>query len=331
MCAAIFTRIFPRNAPPLSTGLNTYLATHSAWGAIALPVRSRLYVRQIDVPKLAAKHGWEFRTKHALAVELITWLVTTLRAMKCLSPVWVAMDGAYAARPCLRPLLQLGVTVVSRLRRDAKLFDLPPERQPQQRGAPRKYGNHRIDLAKRAGQRRGWTSLTYPCRGQEVARQYKTFLATTMLIGGPIRVVIIKYDDGNWAPYFCTDATATPLDILTAVTDRWAIEEHFHDVKEVCGAGQQQVRNVWSNLGCWQLGQWLFTLVELASWDRPATSLIDRADRPWDNQHRRPSHADRRRAITQEMLHEEFLQALPATPDLLQFRDRLQSLIKLCL
>ena len=31
-------------------------------------------------------------------------------------------------------------------------------------------------------------------------------------------------------------------------------------MKEIWGAGQQQVRNVWSNIGCWHLNQWLHTL-----------------------------------------------------------------------
>jgi hypothetical protein len=34
-----------------------WLATHPMWGAIALPLRSLLYVRKIDVPKLAEKYG----------------------------------------------------------------------------------------------------------------------------------------------------------------------------------------------------------------------------------------------------------------------------------
>ena len=33
-----------------------WLATHLAWGVIALPLRSMLYVREIDVPKLAHKY-----------------------------------------------------------------------------------------------------------------------------------------------------------------------------------------------------------------------------------------------------------------------------------
>ena len=58
-----------------------------------------------------------------------------------------------------------------------------------------------------------------------------------------IRVVLVRFNDGNWAPYFCTDTAATAREILETVADRWAIEEVFYDVKEVCGAGQQQIRS----------------------------------------------------------------------------------------
>ena len=306
------------------------LVSHSMWGVIALPLRSLLYVRQVDLPALKAKHDWEFRTKHQLAVELVSWCVATLRSLQCLVKVWVVADGAYAAKPFLRPLLALGVTVVSRLRKDAALFDLPPEPAPKQRGRPRTYGLNRITLALRAKHPEGWASITYRCRGHQVTRQYKTFPATTELTGGQIRVVIVRYDDNSWAPYFCTDVTVSARDILETVADRWAIEECFHDVKDVCGAGQQQVRNVWSNLGCWNLNQWLFTLVNLATWDLEKSALTDRTNHPWDNPHRRPSHADRRRTIVREMLHGEFLHTLPDGPDPIQFLDRIRALLELC-
>ena len=35
-----------------------WLAKHPAWGVMALPLRSLLYVRQIDVPELADKYAW---------------------------------------------------------------------------------------------------------------------------------------------------------------------------------------------------------------------------------------------------------------------------------
>ena len=116
---------------------------------------------------------------------------------------------------------------------------------------------------------------------------------------------------------------------MEAVAARWAIEEHFHEVKEGWGAGQQQVRNIWSNIGCWHLNQWMYTLVEICSWDVPKSELIDRRARPWDNPDRRPSHADRRRAISREMLHTEFLAALPRTPNNDKFRTLVEALVSL--
>ena len=302
-----------------------WLATHPWWGVIALPLRSMLYVREVDVPKLAEKHDWEFRTKHQLGVELLTWFIQAIRALGVEAKVWLAVDGAYAARPFLLPVLELGIVVVSRLRKDACLFDLPS----QDSHGNRLYGKNKISLAKRAGHRQGWSTITYPCRGAWVTRQYKTFLATSRLISGEIRVVIVRFEDGGWAPYFCTDASAEVGDILETVAARWAIEEHFHDVKEVWGAGQQQVRNVWSNIGCWHLNQWMYTLVELCCWDVDKSELSDRSDRPWDNADRRPSHADRRRSISQEMLGKQFLAALPHGPKHRKLRTLFQDLIAL--
>lgn len=307
-----------------------WLARHPLWGVIALPLRSLLYVRQVDVPKLDEKYGWEFQTKHQLGAELVAWFVETLRSLGILSPVWVVVDGAYAACPFLDPVVGVGAVVVSRLRKDAALYDLPPERKPGQRGRPRKYGD-KLSLAKRAAHPQGWLSLTYNCRGVEVTRPYKTFLALSHLTDGLIRVVLVRFEDGGWVPYFCTDPTADVRDILEAAAARWALEEHFHDVKEVWGAGQQQVRSVWSNIGCWHLNQWLFTLVELCSWDQAKAALTDRSDRPWDNAARRPSHADRRRAIAREMLRKQFPTTLPTTPELQKLRDLAETLFSLCI
>jgi hypothetical protein len=304
-----------------------WLARHPVWGVIALPLRSLLYVREVDVPKLAEKYAWEFRTKHQLGVELLSWFKQMLRVLGVKSKLWLAVDGAYAVRPFLRPVLGLEFVVVSRLRKDARLFDLPPEGSH----GNRIYGKNKLSLAKRAAHRQGWETIRYDCRGSEVTRQYKTFVATSQLVSGQIRVVLVRFEDDSWAPYFCTDTSAEVRDILEAVAARWALEEQFHDVKEVWGAGQQQVRNVWSNVGCWNLNQWMYTLVELCSWDVPKSKLTDRRARPWDNPDRRPSHADRRRAISRKMLHEKFLAALPRTPNERKFRTLFDALISLAI
>lgn len=305
------------------------LAAHPVWGMIALPLLSRLYVRSKDVPDLEKKYGWQFETKHQMLVDLVIVFLRVARSLGMKCKVWLAVDGAYAARTVLRPLFEQGVIVFSRLRKDAALFDVPTSPKVKQRGRPRLYGHNRMCLTKRAASRGGWESITYHCRGSEVTRQYKSFLATSRLVGGVIRVVIVRFEDGGWAAYFCTDPQLSVLNILETVAARWAIEEHFHDVKEVWGAGQQQVRNVWSNVACWHLNQWMYTLVELACWDVPQTELIDRGGRPWDNPNRRPSHADKRRSIAKQMLKQRFFACLPKRPEFAKIRRSIADLISL--
>lgn len=306
------------------------LGKHPLWGILALPLRSLLYVREQDVPALQQKYGWEFRTKHELLVDLVEWFVGIVRGMELQCAIWLAVDGAYAARPVLQPLIEQGVVIFSRLRKDAVLYELPQQPKPGQRGRPRIYGAERISLAKRAAHKCGWQTIAYVCRGVEVTRQYKSFLATCPMTGGVIRVVIVRFEDRGWAAYFCTNPDVSIRDLLETVAARWAIEEHFHDVKEVWGAGQQQVRNLWSNIACWNLNQWMYTLVELATWDSSHAELVDRSDRPWDCPSRRPSHADRRRTIARNMLEERFLATLPDSPETEKFKRLIADVVQLC-
>ena len=67
-----------------------------------------------------------------------------------------------------------------------------------------------------------------------------------------------------------------------------------------------QLRRVWSNVGALNLNLWVHTLVEVWAWGRPAEEVRDRRDRPWDDPERRPSHADRRKALQRAMVGEEF-------------------------
>ena len=99
------------------------LVTHKAWGTIALPLLARLYVRKKDLPGIDPKHRPAFRTKLELAVELLRWAKPWLGLLKL--PIWVVADGAYAKREFLKPAKSLGMTVVSRLRKDAALRTCP--------------------------------------------------------------------------------------------------------------------------------------------------------------------------------------------------------------
>jgi hypothetical protein len=278
------------------------LVGHSLWGVIALPLLARLYVRRKNLGGIDPRHRPPFRTKLELAVELMRWAVTWLGFLG--RRVWVVADGAYAKAPFLKPMQSLGVTVVSRLRKDAALWDVPQPR-PGRRGRPRVYGEQRVALAKRAGQRRGWARGTFILYGKETAKRYKTFVATWRPAGGVIRVVVVD-EPAGWVAYFCTDPTAGVADILGCVADRFSLETAFRDCKEVVGAGQQQVRFVWASVGAFHICLWTFTMTEVWAWGRCEAGLVGhRSASPWDVEPRRPSHADKRRAWRREMLGEE--------------------------
>jgi hypothetical protein len=143
-----------------------------------------------------------------------------------------------------------------------------------------------------------------------------------------LRVVLVREED-RWVPFFCTDPTATVADILEAAADRGAIEQTNKDVKEVWGAGQQQLRNVHANVGAFHLNAWMHTVVEAWAWGRSAEELVDRRRSPWDDPKRRPSHADKRKALQREVLRQEIEAVLSEPPDTQRFRQLAEKLLDL--
>src|SRR5262249_25875224 len=195
-----------------------------------------------------------------------------------------------------------------------RLWDVPPSgRRPGQRGPLPTYGKKRICLAKRAGQTRGWQQVRCVQYGEEVTKTVKTFLATWRPAGGAIRVVLVKEED-DWLPFFSTDPAVGAQEVLEAVADRNAQEQMNKDVKGGWGGGPQQVRNVHSSEGCFNLCLWMYSLVEAWAWDKEEDELANRSDSPWDSEPRRPSHSDKRKALQREILRSEIEAALSGAP-----------------
>jgi hypothetical protein len=306
-----------------------WVVRHPRWGTIGLPLLAWLYVRQKDLPTIPPRYGWTFQTKLALALRLVQWLIGGARLLG--KPVWVVVDGGYTKAPFLKPALAAGVVIVGRLRKDAALRAVPPPVRPGQRrgrGRPRTYGRPRISLAKRAGQKRGWQTIEAVLYGERVQKTIKTFVATWPSVGGVLRVVLVQ-EAHRWLPFFCTDIHATAVEILEAVAARSSIEQDFHDLKEVEGLGQQQVRNVWANVAVYHLNLWAHTLVELWAWTKRKKDLCDRQASPWDDALRRPSHADKRKALQRHSLHEAFSRTGPGQRLTRKFQRLVQSLIHL--
>ena len=305
------------------------LARHPRDGTIALPLLASLYIRRTDIAKLPEERQRPFQTKLQMAARQLACAACWDWASPArFQERWVAVDGGYAARPFLDEARRRDFFVVGRLRRDAALRTLPPARRPGQRGRPRIYGEGRISLARRAGRREGFEPVACQQYGETVAKTVKTFLATWGPARGVIRVVVVREEDG-WLAFFCTKPEATPAEILEAAADRNAIEQGFKAAKEVWGAGEQQVRNVHASEGCFNLNLWMMSFVEAWAWGRPEEELAGREDSPWDSQPRRPSHADKRKAMRREALRQEIEEALAGRPTKAQIREMAERLLAL--
>ena len=307
----------------------SWVLRHRLWGTIGLPLLAALYVRQKDIAAIPRGLRWQFQTKLQQGADLVSWAAGI--AVSAGKRLWVVADGAYAKRPFLKPMLKLGVVVVSRLRKDAHLNTLPPKLRKGQRrgpGKPRKYGKKRISLAKRAAARRGWKTIECVQYGQRVVKKYKSFLATYRPAYGLIRVVIVQEATGPQF-FFCTDPDASVVEILETFADRAAIEQDFHDLKVIWGIGKQQLRHLWANIGAYHLNLWMHALVELWAWAKSKGEICDRRDSPWDDPGRRPSHADRRKALRRSILQHEYLSLVRCGRAARKIADFAQQLVKL--
>jgi len=303
------------------------VAKHPRWGPIALPLHSSLYVRRKDLPQILPEYAWTFRTKLELAAEqleeLQPWVQDAFAERR------VVVDGGYAKKPFLCRARQAGFTVISRLRKDAALRSVPPStRRPGQPGPLPTYGKEHFDLAKRAGQKGGWQQVECVQYRQRVTKTYKTFLATWQPAGGLIRVVIVL-EENDWLPLFSTDPEASVVDILEAYADRGSHEETHKGVKEVWAAAEQQLRNVYANVGAFNLNGWLYGIVEAWAWQQADEVLVDRSASPWDAEPRRPSHADKRKALQREVLRQEIEAVLAEPPNPQRYRELAEALLTL--
>jgi hypothetical protein len=129
---------------------------HPCFGALALPLRAMLYVRQKTMARIPPRRGWAFATKLVLAARLVEWMAPIIK--KAGKTLWIVIDGGYVKKPFLKQALHAGAMIVGRLRKDAALRDLPRmlwQGKRRGRGRPIKYGRNKVRLTKRAAHRQG--------------------------------------------------------------------------------------------------------------------------------------------------------------------------------
>lgn len=284
--------------PVLTLGLNiVVLALRVAppWGGepLALPVLVRLH----------RKGG---ANMIQLAIERIEQVAQWLPERD----FCVVADGAYA--PLIRYSLPRTI-VVSRMRRNAALYEPPPPRTGM-RGRPRKKGRRLASLPELAKSVTGWTREAVSIRGRAEqrdlwAREVLWYLACP---DRTVLLVIVRDPQGLEPDDYLvtTDITAQPAQVASAYADRWAIEDTFRNTKQFLGAEDPQS---WVGAGpervvalaCW---------MSAAVWDwfvaTPSQQSLWPA-RPWYPSKHTPSFQDAVASLRREVWTRTIFDASP--------------------
>ncbi len=193
-----------------------------------------------------AQHG----RRHKALTDWAWQLLLVVRRWWPERAIVAVADSGYAAIRLLArcSVLPVPITVVTRLRLDAALYEPAPPRHPGQIGRPRQKGKRLPTLAARATDpATDWQTVT-------VADWYGKGERTGALTTGtavwyhsglppvPIRWVLIRDPQGRFATQalLCTDLSVTPEQIIAWFVRRWQMEATFAEVRRHLGVETQR-------------------------------------------------------------------------------------------
>ncbi len=183
----------------------------------------------------------------------------------------VVADNSYAVLDLLACAagLRQPVTVITRLRLDAALYDPPPVRHPGTNGRPRKKGERHPTLASLVTDpQTQWDQLSVCWYGkQQRLIEVATATAVWFHNGLPpvaIRWVLVRDPEGKFNPQalLCTDQQADGRAIIEWFVLRWQMELTFHEVRTHLGVETQRQ---WSDLAILRTTPALLALFSLVT------------------------------------------------------------------
>jgi len=220
--------------------------------------------------------------------------------------VVVCADGAYA---CLARASLTCAHVVSRMQRNAALFEAPPARMAGQRGRPRKRGARLPSppgLAA-AAPAEEWTTVTLTLRGKQAERLLlsRQVLWYGLLPEHLVLLVIVR-DPAGVQPdnfFFSTDLDCAPEWVASHYAGRWSIEDTFRNVKQFLGGNQPQS---WSHQGPERaagLSLWIYSATWLWYLTTQGAAVTWRR-RPWYPKKATPSFVDALACLRRTLWHQ---------------------------
>lgn len=180
-------------------------------------------------------------------------------------------DSSYAVLALLDRCARLvqPITMITRLRLDAALYDPAPARQPGRAGRPPKKGQRQPTLAERLADptTRWQTRTVHWYGGVERTIELATGTAVWYHAGQPavpLRWVLIRDPEGGFEPQalLSTDQTVDPQQIVEWFVLRWQVEVTFHEVRAHLGVETQRQ---WSDLAIGRTTPALFGLFSVVT------------------------------------------------------------------
>lgn len=222
------------------------------------------------------------------------------------SPLRVVADGFYA---CLAGHPLNHATLVSRIKRNAKLFDLAPKRKEKRRGRPRTKGKRLANPQTMAASVRDWKPVEFRLRSRWVKRLVYTRQVLWYGVSrNPILLVLSRAPEGKEKDdfFFTTDVTMEAKTVLECYGDRWDIEDAFKNTKQLLGGQEPQT---WKRQGperAAAMSLWLYAMVWLWYLKRPVAKRWFRVQ-PWQHNKTTPSFADALSCLRYELWQDRII------------------------
>jgi hypothetical protein len=263
------------------------------WVVLAVRVRLPMISRPVAVPvmaKLVIK-GTMSASRLWLARRMVTRLAAELPGRQ----VQVTADSAYAGEELKQ--LPGGVTWTTRLRSNAALHGLPPERTGK-KGRPRVKGDRLPSLAKIAATAVfSQVTVTRYGKTETIAAAVLTCLWYSVAGTKPVTVILIrdKSKTGFDLALVTTEKDPDPARVIERYAARWAIEVAIEDSKQLFGTGQARNRTaaaVERTIPFMVACQALAVCWHATAGHHPADAEARRLDAPWYTTKTEPSTAD---------------------------------------
>jgi hypothetical protein len=285
------------------------------WVIAAIVVRLPAVRRPVAIPVLAKLVIKD--TSSASRLWLARRMTEMLAGALPGRDIRVVADSAYAAGELKK--LPARVSWTTRLRKDAALYGLPPQRTGR-RGRPRQKGDRLPSLATLAATT-AFTQVTVTRYGRTAVISAATVTCLWPTVFGTRQVTVVLIRDRSAAGYdlalVSTDAAATAAQVIERYASRWPIEVTLEDARQVFGAGQARNRTARAvertipfQLACQAVTTCWYATVG----HDPADVADHRARAPWYASKAQPSTADMAARLRRVIIAARFKASRPDQP-----------------